>query len=640
MMLSSKTILALLVSLTVVFVLTTPSLAENGPPDPEMPSAGTGTINNPYEIETLENLYWIAEDPDRWSKHYIQTASISFPENAGSWDNDQGWKPIGNSDIPFNGSYDGGGYTITNLVINRPGQNNVGLFGLVGSSTAGTAPEGAVTIKNLGLIDATVSGGIAAGTLIGRVIGDINTVVENCFADSDAIRSEVTGDRATGGLIGTFNSYQENPAQAANFRPTLRRSYADVDVYYSGNIIGSNGEPFNQKFGGLVGCCQKGFVSNSYARGTVDVETNSNMGGETSRVGGLTGCIFLQGRIVNSYSTGEVLGDHIYDSRIGGAVGFTGSGNQVGTWEALFWDKQTSNRDDSAAGTGKTTTEMNNISTFTNAGWDITQANASNGTSIWLIDSSINDGYPYLRGIVPGEPGEPGEPEAARLNIETEPAGGKSGEKLATQPVIRIEDAAGDLVADDQSTVVSRELLVLVTDNSEYILVPPGENGTAPAELSGSTEETASGGIVTFTDLALTGDLEAEYVLRFYSTGLDFVNSKPFSLAPPATASSTFYSSGEALPTINPVLYEVRSSTLWVEVFIEASPETGKPLVSCHLKAFNLADNPAPSGLDLGSADFTFAVAEGSNMASLQLEQPLQLQHAFTVYAKLLAEED
>jgi hypothetical protein len=39
------------------------------------PAAGDGSSGNPYQIASLENLYWIAVDASRWNKHYIQTAN-------------------------------------------------------------------------------------------------------------------------------------------------------------------------------------------------------------------------------------------------------------------------------------------------------------------------------------------------------------------------------------------------------------------------------------------------------------------------------------------------------------------------------------------------------------------------------------
>ena len=42
-----------------------------------------------------------------------------------------GWAPIGDNSSRFEGVFDGNGFKITNLYINRPTTDNVGLFGSV-----------------------------------------------------------------------------------------------------------------------------------------------------------------------------------------------------------------------------------------------------------------------------------------------------------------------------------------------------------------------------------------------------------------------------------------------------------------------------------------------------------------------------
>lgn len=42
------------------------------------PPAGDGSSNNPYQIATWQNLYWISQNSNQWNKYYIQTANIDF----------------------------------------------------------------------------------------------------------------------------------------------------------------------------------------------------------------------------------------------------------------------------------------------------------------------------------------------------------------------------------------------------------------------------------------------------------------------------------------------------------------------------------------------------------------------------------
>ena len=97
------------------------------------------------------------------------------------------WTPVGTSNEPFKGTFDGNGYTITGLKITSG--SYIGLFGYVG--------EGA-EIKNVNLVGANVFGEKRVGALIGQIKG--NATVSNCTVDST---SHVTGsDSNTGGLIG------------------------------------------------------------------------------------------------------------------------------------------------------------------------------------------------------------------------------------------------------------------------------------------------------------------------------------------------------------------------------------------------------------------------------------------------------
>jgi hypothetical protein len=137
--------------------------------------------------------------------------------------------------------------------------------------------------------------------------------------------------------------------------------------------------------GGLAGYSEDSTISNSYATGSVNGE---------DYVGGLVGYLWLgdeeaESTVSNSYSIGNVAGDNW----VGGLVGY----NEDGTVSNCFWDTETSGRATSDGGSGKTTAEMQDITTFSGAGWDIA-AVASLGTRnpsyIWNIVDDVT--YPFL----------------------------------------------------------------------------------------------------------------------------------------------------------------------------------------------------------------------------------------------------
>jgi hypothetical protein len=180
----------------------------------------------------------------------------------------KGWEPIGTEFSQFKGHFNGQGYEIRDLVINRPDQNHVGLFGYVGSGGS---------IANINMVNVAVSGKEFVGGLVGRN----NGLVSNSHSSGT-----VAGERVVGGLVG-WNAYGR----------VTSNSDSTCSVTGTDNI------------GGLVGW-NEGWVYNSHS-------TTGSVTG-TENVGGLTGCNHGAGGIVReSYSTGSVTGTE----NVGGLVG-------------------------------------------------------------------------------------------------------------------------------------------------------------------------------------------------------------------------------------------------------------------------------------------------------------------------------
>jgi hypothetical protein len=322
--------------------------------------SGDGSSGSPYQISSLENLYWVSQNSDRWDKYFQQKENIDLT-GCSTWDGGAGWTPIGNNDTKFTGNYDGGGKKISNLTINRPNTENVGLFGEIG--------RGAV-IQKLGLETVAVAGARGTGTLAGRVTGDATNFIQQCYVNGGT----VVGDAAVGGFVGSHNSHITTPSNR-NDHPTIQECWANVNVSWSGK---ENSAAL--KFGGLSGCNQKGKIYNSYAYGSVTVDNSSAVsvtnddGNVPSRLGGLSGCILFRGYIENSYSKGSV--SYVGSvANVGGFVGKGGTGGGDGNTYGCFWDTQTSGQATSSPTSGcigKTTSEMKTASTFSNAGWNET----------------------------------------------------------------------------------------------------------------------------------------------------------------------------------------------------------------------------------------------------------------------------
>jgi hypothetical protein len=284
-----------------------------------------------YDLDAVRNNlaghHILMNDLDSTAPGYEEMASPTANEG-------RGWQPLGT----FTGSFDGQGYEIRDLYINRPNENRTGLFDRV-------FPRG--VIKDVGVVNATVTGEWYVGSLAGENWG----TVSNWYSSGN-----VTGDSCVGGLVGWNRGTVSN-------------------CYSSGNVTGDEG------IGGLVGC-NYGIVSDSYSTGNVTGDEN---------VGGLVGGN-PAGTVSNSHSTGSVTG---YSS-VGGLVGWNEAMNEAIVSNS-FWDIETSGQATSDGGIGKTIVEMKNINTFSGARWDII-AVANPGTRkpshIWNIVNGVT--YPFF----------------------------------------------------------------------------------------------------------------------------------------------------------------------------------------------------------------------------------------------------
>jgi The GLUG motif len=345
----------------------------------------TVEIHDWYDLDAVRDdlggSYVLMNSLDSTTSGYEELAA---PEANGG----KGWQPIASSNEIFVGTFDGRGYEICDLFINRRDEYNVGLFGAVyfGGS-----------IANLGVVNATVNGYMWVGAMAG---GNVGTVSNSYSAAS------VNGTQYVGGLMGSngdggtvSNSYSTGRVSGNWSVGGMAGNNAGTvgDCHATANVRGEGG------VGGLVGS-NAGTVSNSYSTGSVtgdrlagglmgvssgDVTNSYSTGSVTGRedVGGLVG--YIGGSVINSYSTGNVTGQ----IQTGGLVGADDGGTVINS----FWDMETSGQSTSAGGTGRTTAEMQDISTFTGASWDIvtvpTAGYRDTGYTWNIVDHAT---YPFL----------------------------------------------------------------------------------------------------------------------------------------------------------------------------------------------------------------------------------------------------
>ncbi len=147
----------------------------------------------------------------------------------------------------------------------------------------------------------------------------------------------------------------------------------DVNITGSGDCVG-----------GLAGL-NEGDVSQCHSTGSVR---------GWSAVGGLVGD--NSGDVAQCYSTGAVSGEAAVGGLVGSGANWCENGRcAVGDVTSCFWDTQISGQTSSEGGTGETTANMQNATTFLHAGWDFVGETANGTEDIWWIDEGKD--YPRLR---------------------------------------------------------------------------------------------------------------------------------------------------------------------------------------------------------------------------------------------------
>ena len=238
---------------------------------------------------------------------YELAADIDLASYGQSYHDGSGWQPIGNENVSFTGIFSGNDFTINNLTINRPSENDVGLFARVSA---------AAKLQDVRLEEVNVSGNTNVGGLVGY--GKAATIT------ASSVTGMVSGDSVVGGLVGDGEGAMINVSSMAGtvrgFSNTiggLVGDGTDANITFSYAMGTVQGETFY--VGGLVGGGVRAIITASYSMAMV----RSNGGG----VGGLVG----DGgdmTIIASYSQGPVSGA----ANVGGLVG---NGNVIGSRDGV-----------------------------------------------------------------------------------------------------------------------------------------------------------------------------------------------------------------------------------------------------------------------------------------------------------------
>ncbi len=377
---------------------------------------GAGTFGDPWLIPNVTALDSIREGIDGSPHWYEQTADIDL-----SGFNGGVWVPMGylGTNTEFQGGFDGGGYTISNLVITDAEMTeygndwHAGLFGMWEHTTAvGDTTE---RMKNIHLVNVTITLTVAIGsgaaddTWVGSLVGQIHEVgsgtalIDSCTATNVNIQTAGNRTHEIGGLIGAAPSGLFELYQCAVIGPDTVIATGTTDQHYVGGLIGrSIGGTITEcyvtdvyiyanraavRLGGFAGSIYTGgAVADCYAYNVVVVDNATSSSG-TIQSGPFVGLTNVSD-IERTYVKGTITFNAVADTN-----GWGGTGSGAG--EDNFWDitinpavDDITNNTGSYVIEGMPTDSMKTEGTFTWKNWDF--------DDIWEISPGVNDGYPFL----------------------------------------------------------------------------------------------------------------------------------------------------------------------------------------------------------------------------------------------------
>ena len=400
---------------------------------------------------------------------YILANDINAAETA-DWNNGEGFDPI----MDFNGTFDGKGYTIYGLTINRPTTDKVGLFGAI-------VNDGHVS--DVSLYGANISGNNKVGTLAGYLfLADV--------ADIAVHQSQVNGSQRVGGLVGeSYNGHGITDALVDDVGVSgISEVGGLVGRTWDGTIntilraaVTADVTAISNMAGGIAGYTKSSDILESFAEGSV----SGNMG-----VGGIAGYTIENAGIHNCYAVNSVAGnqytggvaglfysyhDGVSNTYFAGTVdgnspvgGFIGA-KFAGTSVANYWDTDLNSGLNSVGSgngagiTGKTTAELSQLATY--LGWDF--------ETVWLINGS----YPRLQSLndIPGGGETPYSPATLAIQPGTNFLSNPSGVPIHIQDARLRFRATGGTNSNNADTlqvydpVLGGFRLFFFVSNAEYI---------------------------------------------------------------------------------------------------------------------------------------------------------------------------
>ncbi|MEO5634975.1 MAG: 6-bladed beta-propeller, partial [Candidatus Paceibacterota bacterium] len=236
-------------------------------------------------------------------------------------DNDnKGFIPVGTESDPFTGTFNGNNHTISNLTINRPDEDYVGLFGYINGGTfqnltLSGSVEGqgyvgaligysdqALTIGNISSTISVTAHASYVGGLVGYVEKDLTMTTTHVIGDVTI--DSVSDFESAGGLVGYVSDN------------------TSIDTsYYEGDVTIDSPSGYVEYVGELVGDASSNLtLISSYAKGNISVTADSYV----DYIGGLIGYVNSTPSITGSYYEGDITAtsNTDYVEYVGGLISY------------------------------------------------------------------------------------------------------------------------------------------------------------------------------------------------------------------------------------------------------------------------------------------------------------------------------
>lgn len=297
------------------------------------PWAGSGTEADPWKITSAADLValreYIAETEGATEgKFFLQTADISLSAYCGEGKGD--WAPIGTHEgnsydyHVFDGTYEGGGHSITGLYISNGG-NACGLFSdleLHGSVSnlnvtgyvKGIQEVGGIVAhatKNSKIVNCRFTGTVkGTENLVGGIVGYLKGSVSNCHFSGTVTSS---GDRV-GGIAGitygiasiddcTVNGEISGSGEIGGITGYTRAPVSNC--HFTGTVTGTG-----TAVGGIVGDGQEGsFITDCVSEGSINAYKQAGGIAGHCALGSVRNCTYLSGTVTGHDQIGGIIGN-------------------------------------------------------------------------------------------------------------------------------------------------------------------------------------------------------------------------------------------------------------------------------------------------------------------------------------------